>query len=65
MPKLKTHKSSFKRVARLSGTGKLMMRKMSVAHRARFKSKRAKQLSTQNFVSTGLIAKKIIRMAFR
>ncbi|MEK7171229.1 MAG: bL35 family ribosomal protein [Patescibacteria group bacterium] len=65
MPKLKTHKSSQKRIVRLSGTGKLMMRKMSVAHRARFKSKRAKQNSTQNFVATGAIAKKLIKMAFR
>mgnify|MGYP001610667017 CR=1 FL=1 len=65
MPKLKTHKASFKRIVRLSGTGKLMMRKMSVAHRARFKSKRAKQLSTQNIAVTGKTAKKLIKMAFR
>ncbi len=65
MPKLKTHKASFKRMARLSATGKLVMRKMSVAHRARFKSKRAKQLSTQNFVATGKTAKKLQAIAFR
>ena len=65
MPKLKTHKSSQKRIVWLSGTGKLVMRKMSVAHRARFKSKRAKQLSTQNFVATGGIAKKLVKIAFR
>ena len=45
MPKLKTHKASFKRMVRLSANGKLVMRKMSVAHRARFKSKRAKQFN--------------------
>ncbi len=65
MPKLKTHKSSFKRMVRLSSNGKLVMRKMSVAHRARFKSKRAKQLSTQNIVVVGRTAKKLQKIAFR
>ena len=59
MPKVKTNKSAVKRVARVSGTGKVVMRKMSVAHRARFKSKRAKQLSTQKQVIGGGMAKKM------
>ena len=65
MPKLKTHKSGFKRMVRLTANGKLVMRKMSVAHRARFKSKRAKQLSTQNIVVVGKTAKKLQKIAFR
>jgi len=65
MPKLKTHKASFKRMVRLSANGKLVMRKMSVAHRARFKSKRAKQFSTQNIVVVGKTAKKLQKIAFR
>lgn len=40
MPKQKSHKSLTKRVE-ATGSGKLRMRNMSVAHRARFKSKRA------------------------
>lgn len=40
MPKIKSHKSLQKRIE-LTSTGKLRARKMSVAHRARFKSKRA------------------------
>lgn len=62
MPKLKTHKSSQKRVVRVSGTGKLVLRKMSVAHRARFKSKRAKQNAGHNQVIVGTAAKKLIKL---
>ena len=65
MPKLKSHKSSRKRIARISATGKVMMRKMSVAHRARFKSKRAKQSATHNLEVTHANAKKLAKVAFR
>jgi len=65
MPKLKTHKSSQKRIVRVSGTGKLVVRKMSVAHRARFKSKRAKQNSTHTQVIIGGAAKKLIKLISR
>lgn len=65
MPKLKSHKASRKRIVRITATGKIMMRKMSVAHRARFKSKRAKQNSANNLEVTHATAKKLAQIAFR
>lgn len=47
--KLKSHKSLLKRVEK-TGSGKLRARKMSIAHRARFKSKRAKGEVDQKLV---------------
>lgn len=62
MPKLKTHKSSQKRIVRISGTGKLVVRKMAIAHRHRFKSTRAKQNSTHTNVIVGGTAKRLIKL---
>ncbi len=59
MPKLKTHKSAAKRL-KLTGTGKVVARHTNTAHRARFKSKRSKQKSTQNQILTSLNATKLI-----
>jgi large subunit ribosomal protein L35 len=56
--KLKTHKSASKRL-KLTGTGKVLARHSGGAHRARFKSKRAKQKSTQNQVLVNLGATKL------
>jgi|GEM_PF-1401845 len=58
MPKLKTNKSAQKRIARRAG-GKLMLRKMSITHRARFKSKRAKRQAAKKQVIGGLQASKL------
>lgn len=58
MPKIKTHKSTVKRI-RVSGSGKLILRKMSITHRSRFKSKRAKANSTKVFAMIPEMAKKI------
>ncbi|HUD20977.1 MAG TPA: 50S ribosomal protein L35 [Candidatus Saccharimonadales bacterium] len=62
MPKIKTHKSLTKRI-QVSGSGKLVARHMSIAHRSRFKSKRAKQNSAQNFVVAKGAASKLRKMA--
>ena len=62
MPKIKTHKSLTKRI-KPSGSGKLIARHMSVAHRARFKSKRAKQNKAGNFVVAKGAASKLRKMA--
>ena len=58
MPKIKTHKSLTKRIE-VTGSGKLRIRNMSVAHRARFKSKRALGASDAKRVLTTGIAKKL------
>lgn len=58
MPKIKSHKSADKRF-RTTGTGLLVGRKMSVAHRARFKSKRAKQNAGNMLVVSNGLAKKL------
>lgn len=58
MPKLKTHKSTVKRV-KITGTGQVSLRHANTAHRMRFKSKRAKQLSNQSQIIGGKIGKKM------
>ncbi|MBI4948262.1 50S ribosomal protein L35 [Candidatus Berkelbacteria bacterium] len=58
MPKIKTHKSLQKRVE-VTSNNKLRARKMSVAHRARFKSKRALKLSTTKQNLSAKLLKKI------
>ena len=58
MPKLKTKKSIKKRL-RTSGSGLLLARHMSITHRARFKSKRAKRTSTKKVTILPAIAKKL------
>lgn len=58
MPKQKTHKSLLKRVE-LTAQGKLRARKMSVAHRARFKSKRALNAVGHKQVLASGFAKKL------
>lgn len=58
MPKLKSHKSLLKRVER-TGTGQLRARKMSIAHRARFKSKRAKGMVDDKLILSAGIQKKL------
>jgi large subunit ribosomal protein L35 len=58
MPKIKSHKAVTKRF-RTTGSGLLVGRKMSVAHRARFKSKRAKQNAGNTLVVSNGHAKKL------
>ena len=58
---MKTHKAASKRVWRTAG-GKLMARNMSAQHRARFKSNRALDNSTNSHQVTTNIAKKMIKM---
>lgn len=58
MPKLKTKKSLKKRV-HLTGTGKLLTRHMSITHRARFKSKRAKNNSAKHVTIASALSKKL------
>lgn len=58
MPKIKTHKSLSKRIE-VTGSGKLRIRNMSVAHRARFKSKRALGATDAKRVLTTGFAKKL------
>lgn len=58
MPKIKTHKSVKKRVVRRKASG-LILRKMSISHRARFKSKRAKRQASANQIIGGKVAKKL------
>ena len=58
MPKIKTAKSVLKRIER-TGSGALRVRKMSVAHRALFKSKRALQAVGKKYTLSNGIAKKI------
>lgn len=58
MPKIKSHKSAAKRF-KTTGSGLLVGRKMSVAHRARFKSKRAKQNAGNTLVVAKGHAKKL------
>jgi large subunit ribosomal protein L35 len=58
MPKLKTHKTTAKRF-KVSGSGRLVGRKMSVAHRARFKSKRAKRQTGLTNIVEKAVAKKL------
>lgn len=62
MPKIRTHKSTMKRIVRLTERGKIVLRRMSAQHRARFKSKRAKQLSSQTQVATKTRTKKILHL---
>jgi len=57
MPKQKSHRSLLKRVE-LTGSGKLRARKMSVAHRSRFKSKRALGNVDEKFTLTSGFQKK-------
>lgn len=61
MPKIKTHKTTAKRF-KLSGARRLVGRKMSVAHRARFKSKRAKRQTSLTVIVEKNIAKKLRRV---
>lgn len=65
MPKIKTHKSSRKRVVRLTSSGKVIMRKMSIAHRSRFKSVRARRLSGQNQSAAKGNARKLVKLIGR
>ncbi|MEX0594805.1 MAG: bL35 family ribosomal protein [Patescibacteria group bacterium] len=58
MPKIKTHKTTAKRF-KVSGSNRLVGRKMSVAHRARFKSKRAKRQKGLTVVVETAVAKKL------
>ncbi len=58
MPKIKTHKTTAKRF-RVSGSRRLIGRKMSVAHRARFKSKRAKRQTALSVSVEKTVAKKL------
>ena len=58
MPKIKSHKTTTKRF-RISGSGRLVGRKMSVAHRARFKSKRSKRQTALTNIVEKSIAKKL------
>lgn len=58
MPKIKSHKSIVKRF-RTTGSGQLTGRKMSVAHRARFKSKRAKKIAGNTLLVIPALAKKL------
>ena len=58
MPKIKIHKTTAKRF-KLSGARHLVGRKMSVAHRARFKSKRAKRQTGLTITVEKTIAKKL------
>lgn len=61
MSKLKTHKTTVKRF-KVTGSGKLVARKMSVAHRSRFKSKRALKNTGQTRVVEAAVAKKLLRV---
>ena len=58
MPKIKTHKTTAKRF-KLSGARRLIGRKMSIAHRARFKSKRAKRQKSLTVTVEKAVAKKL------
>ncbi len=58
MPKIKSHKTTTKRF-RISGSGALVGRKMSVAHRARFKSKRSKRQKALTNTVEKSVAKKL------
>jgi len=62
MPKIKTSKSVAKRIDRLTAGGKVMGRKMSAQHRARFKSKRTKRNSSQELVFSKGFAKKLLNL---
>ncbi|MEK7548546.1 MAG: bL35 family ribosomal protein [Patescibacteria group bacterium] len=65
MPKIKTHKSAKKRIVRITGTGKVMMRKMSISHRSRFKSTRAKRLASHNQSAAAGLAAKLTKLVGR
>ncbi len=64
MPKVKTHKSLTKRIKK-TGSNKLIARHMSVAHRARFKSKRSKQNSLQNMIISAGVTKKLRKVVVK
>lgn len=58
MPKIKTHKTTAKRF-KSSGANRLVGRKLSIAHRARFKSKRAKRQTSGTIIVEKKVAKKL------
>lgn len=65
MPKIKTHSSSRKRIVRVTPNGKVMVRHMSISHRARFKSKRAKLQANHRQIAAPGQAAKLKELAVR
>lgn len=61
MPKIKTRQSVAKRL-RVTGAGKVVARKMSAQHRARFKSTRSKANAAQSFEISSAVVKKMRRV---
>ncbi|OGD60851.1 hypothetical protein A2807_02550 [Candidatus Berkelbacteria bacterium RIFCSPHIGHO2_01_FULL_50_36] len=59
MPKVKTNKSAAKRLVGSTRTGKLVLRKTAVRHRAKYRSKRAGRQAQHNQVIAPGMAKKI------
>jgi large subunit ribosomal protein L35 len=62
MPKVKTRKSLAKRITKITSSGKIMRRKMSVQHLARKKSKRAIAGSKHQAVITKADQKRVKKM---
>jgi ribosomal protein L35 len=58
MPKIKSHKSIIKRF-RVSGGRLVIGRRLTIPHRARFKSKRARKLAGSAIVLGKTVTKKL------
>ena len=61
MPKLKTHKATAKRV-KVTGTGKLMRKKVGASHLRRRKAKRVKRLFSKKVPVSNRDVKRIKRL---